>query len=220
MQKVKAIQTYIDLKNVESLLKKEPLDGRGNCSEKELDEALVNQEGLPNYLFDYLEGIDSVEEQLRHFSKVFITFFREMEKKYSGFLKEYFRFEREWRALLAGYRAKKLGIDPAKALQHENSHDPFVAEILAQKDTPFFEFPFEYQDLGEKLKNVQGDPKGQHQVMMSYRFHRIEEMIEDIPFSLDRLLGYLVELMIVEDVHVLDEQRGSENLDEMVKGNI
>lgn len=220
LERVQAIRTYIDLKNIQKLLKKDEIDHRGNLNEKELDEAIVNQEGLPSYLFDFFEEHQEVSEQLRHYSKVLISYFREMEKKHKGFLKEYFRFEREWRVLLAGYRAKKLGVDPTVELQHEDFHDPLVAEVLAQKDAPYFEFPFEYVELGEKLKDAGQNPEKQYQVMADFRFHYIEEAVQDHPFSVDYLLGYLVQLMIVEDAFALDEKRGNANLNEMVKGNL
>lgn len=220
LEKVKALRNYIDLKNVEQLLKKGEIDPRGNYTEKELEEAFVNQEGLPPYLFEHLEGADQEEEQLRHFSKVYIRFFKEMVKKHRGFMKWYFNFEREWRILLTGYRAKKLGVDPANALQHEDLHDMLVAQILAQKDAPFFEFPFEYEELGERLKEVQGDPKGQYLEMAKYRFQNIEEETLDAPFSEGYLLAYVARLMIVEDVWALDERQGHETLQEMVKGNV
>lgn len=220
LNKVKALRSYIDLKNVQKLLKKEEIDHRGNLSEKELDEAIVNQEGLPSYLFDFFEEYQEVPEQLLHYSKVFIVFFKEMQKKYQGFLSEYFSFEREWRILLAGYRSKKLGLDPAVALQHEDFHDPFVAEILAQKDAPFFEFPYEYEQLGEKLEGVSQKPDEEYLLMADFRFQHIEEKIQNHPFSIDYLLGFLVQLMIVEDAFALDEKKGSKNLNEMVKGNL
>lgn len=220
LEKVKAIRTFVDLKNVQALLKKEPIDHRGNLSEKELDEAIVNQQGLPEYLFEHLDRTDSVEEQLKNYSKVLIAYFKEMENKYRGFLKGYFRFEREWRILLAGYRSKKLGVDPAVELQHEDFHDTLVAQVMAQKDAPFFEFPFEYAELGEKMKEVQGKPKEQYDAMARFRFNRIGEQVQDHPFSLDYLLGYMVQLMVVEDAYQLDEKQGNETLSEIVKGSI
>ena len=220
LEKVKALRSYIDLKNVEQLLKKGEIDPRGNYTEKELEESFVNQEGLPSYLFEHLEGSDQEDDQLRHFSKVYIRFFKEMAKKHRGFMKWYFNFEREWRILLAGYRAKKLGVDPATALQHEDVHDTLVAQILAQKDAPFFEFPFEYEELGESLKEVQGDPKAQYLEMAKYRFKKIEEKTLDAPFSEAYLLGFVIKLMIVEDVWALDVRQGHEKLQELVKGNV
>lgn len=219
LEKVKAVRLYIDLKNVQKLLKNQPIDPRGNLSEKELDEAIVNQEKLPEFLFDYLEEFQETDEQLKHFSKVLITYFRDMEKKEKGFLKRYFRFEREWRVLLTGYRAKKLGIDPTGELQHEDFHDPLVAEVIAQKDAPFFEFPFEYVQLGEKLKEV-NSPEEQYHLMAEFRFSRVADEVQDDPFSIDYLLGYLVQLMIVEDDFAKSERRGNEHLIDMVKGNL
>lgn len=220
LEKVRVIRTYVDLKNVQKLLKKEEIDHRGNLNEKELDEALVNQENLPDYLFTFLEKYQEAFEQLAHYSKVFILFFKEIERTCQGFLRNYFQFEREWRVILAAYRGKKLGIDPAVSLQHEEFHDPLIAELLAQKDAPSFEFPFGYTELGEKLKEVEGKPDEQYRLMANFRFSRIEEMVQDRPFSLDYFLGYLVQLMVVEDFFALDEKRGRESLTEMIKGSL
>lgn len=219
LEKVKAVRLYVDLKNVQKLLKNQPIDPRGNLNEKELDEAIVNQENLPEFLFDFLEEFQEAAEQLKHFSKVLITYFREMEKKEKGFLQGYFRFEREWRVLLTGYRAKKLGIDPTGELQHEDFHDPLVAEVIAQKDAPFFEFPFEYVQLGEKLKEAKS-PEEQYHLMAEFRFNRVGDEVQDDPFSIDYLLGYLVQLMIVEDDFAQSKRRGNEHLIDMVKGNL
>ncbi|NGX51248.1 MAG: hypothetical protein K1060chlam2_01113 [Chlamydiae bacterium] len=220
LEKVAKVRQYIDLKNVWQLLKKQPLDPRGNLIEKELDEALVNREGLPEYLFDHFDLYDSEEERLRHFSKVFILFFKEMDETRTGFLKLYFNFERERRLILVGVRAKKLGVDPAKALQYEDFKDPLVAQIIAQKDAAFFEFPFGYEELAEKLKEVEGDPKGQYEAMAAFRFDKLTENWQDHPFSLDYLLCYLVQLMIIEDWIALDETEGNQSLTEIVKGNV
>lgn len=213
LEKVQAIRTLIDLKNVVQLLKNKPLDLRGNFTEKELDEALVNRVELPPYLFDALDE----DEKLRNFSKVLIAYFNE---EHEGFLKWYFAFEHEWRILIAGYRSKKLEVDPAEELQYEDFHDPLVAQILAQKDAPTFEFPFEYADLGDKLKGTEGKPDEQYEAMARYRFERVLEATQDQPFSIDYLLGYLIQLMIVEDRFALDEKRGSEGLNEIVKGDL
>lgn len=220
LEKVSKIRCYIDLKNVRSLLAKEPLDVRGNLTEKELDEALVNQEGLTGELYEYLESYETLEEQLSHFSWVFMTFFKDMEKKEKGFLKFYFNFEREWRLILTGYRSKKLGVDPSRDLQHEDFTDPLVAQIIAQKEAAVFEFPFGYEDLNEKIKGVEGNPMQQYQLMAGFQLERIADATQDRPFSSDFILGYLVQHMIVEDWQALDRVKGNESLTEIVKGSL
>jgi hypothetical protein len=219
LEKIEKIRLYIDLKNIQKLLKNQPIDSRGTLSEKELDEAIVNQEGLPDYLFDFFEEFQEVSDQLRNYSKVLITYFKEMKKKCRGFLKDYFCFEREWRILLAGYRAKKLGVDLMKELQYEDFHDPFVAEVIAQKDAPFFEFPFEYMQLGEKLKEAKS-PEEEYYLMAEFRFQWVKEKVQDDPFSISYLLGYLVQLMIVEDDFAQSKEKGSEHLTQMMKGSL
>lgn len=217
LKKVSLLRLYIDLKNVRQLLMKQPLDPRGNLSEKELDEALLNRESLPEYLFEYFDKYETEAEQIRNYSEVFIQFFKEMEKKEKGFLKFYFNFEREWRLILAGYRAKKLGVDPTVELQHEDATEPLVAQILAQKDAPFFEFPFGFEELDEKLKGIQKSPKEQYETMAAFRFHRILDKTQDHPFSVDFALGYFACQMIVEDWNALNEKQGNQSLTEITR---
>jgi len=197
LEKVESIRRYIDLRNVLEHLKKNLLDHRGNLTEREIDEALLSREGLPSYLYDYLDEHETVEEQIQHFSKVFMQFFNGSQQKKGSFLEFLFSFEREWRLLMVGYRAKELNLDIAKELQHEDFHDPFVMQILAQKDSPYFEFPFEYSELGDGLKDLQKDPMEHYDFMAEFRFDQIEERIQNVPFSVDYALGYLVQFMIV-----------------------
>lgn len=217
MKKVKVIRSYIDLKNVCQLLRKEPLDPRGNLSEKELDEALVNRQGLPSYLYDHLEAYETLEQQIRYFPTVLSTFFQEMRDKYRGFLRFYFNFERELRLILTGLRAKKLKVDVAKELLFEDPRDPFIAQILAQKDSPQFEFPFEYAMLDEVLKEASKDPMEQYKALATFRFQQIADEVQDQPFSLDYILGYLVQFMLVEDWNHLNEEQGNHRLNGIVK---
>ena len=217
-QKVCTLRKTIDLKNVQALLRKQKIDPRGLLSEKELDEAIINQEWLTEPLYDLLNGSDSRNDQLRHFSKVILAYYSEEEKRQKGFLSWYFRFQKEWKILLTAYRAKKLGRDLLPEIQHADFQDPIVAEILAQKEAQAFEFPYEYEALKEVIKAAQGDPQKEYEAMASYQLDRLREEVEDRPFSLDYLLSYLLQLQIVEEGIELDEQLGKEKLREIVKG--
>ena len=70
MKKVWLIRHFIDLENVCQFLREEPIDKHGNFSESELSLALDLQEGFPQYLFDYLENYQTLEDQIRFFSSV------------------------------------------------------------------------------------------------------------------------------------------------------
>ena len=216
-KKIAKIRSFIDLQNVKYLLQKEPLDERGNMSEKELDQALVTREGLPEYLYEYLDDYEQTVDQIRHFSSVYVKFFREMEQKEKGFLSFYFNFEREWRLLMIGFRSKRIERDLSKELQYEDFQDPLVAHLLAQKDSPQFEFPFEYQDFDEQVKQAQDHPMDQYQALAKYRFNRLQNQVQDHPFSADYALGYFVQYMLVQDWNQLNNHQGNQKLNGIVK---
>ena len=216
MKKVWLIRHFIDLTNVCQFLREEPIDKHGNFSESELSQALDDREGFPQYLFDYLENYQVLEEQIRFFSSVLSHFFLDAQEEFRGFLSYYFDFERKWRLVLTAMRAKKLKIDLSKEFQFEDPRDLFVAELLAQKDTPHFEFPLEFIELDEALKGEAKNPKEQYKAIAQFRYQNILEKIQDHPFSLDYLLGYLAQFMIVEDWNTLNEKEGSERLNQMI----
>ena len=215
LKKVYALRQYIDFCNVERFLKGEPLDRKGNLNEKEFEEALLNQEILPKYLFDFLNEFDTKEEQLQHFPRVYALYYKESKQKYRGFLRKYLAFERRLRLVLTGYRCKKLGLDLLEQLQYEDLNDDLVMEILAQKDHPQFEFPFEFLDLQELLEGVSDDPLDQYQMILRYRFEKIGELTIDEHFSIDLLLSYMVQLIILEEYYDLDERKGEALLNQL-----
>lgn len=217
-EKISFLRSYIDLKNIQNLLKKQPLDSRGNYNEKELDEAILNRDGFENYLFEYLDEFETKEKQILHFHKLFLTFFHNAQSRKKGFLKRYFHFEREWKLILTAYRAKKLQRDLTLELQYEDSSDPLVAQIIAQKDSSLFEFPTEYEDLGESLKNSMDNPKKQYEIISTFRFNKVNESVQDKHFSIDFVLGYFVQHIIVEDYYSLNDKKGSLGLTEIIKG--
>ncbi len=220
LEKVVIIRTLIDLENIRWLLLKKEIDPRGNLTEKDLDKALLNKENLPKYVFQFFGKFDTTEDRLKHFSTVIVKFFSDTVMQKGSFLKFYLNFEREWRLMMVGYRAKKIGRDLIAELQYEELTEPFVAEILAQKDTAQFKFPYEYEDLGQLLSRSSGEPLDQYQLMLKYRFDTIGDYVANAPFSIDKLLAYLVRLMLVNDWHDLDDKKGKELLNQIVKESV
>jgi len=215
LKKTQVIREYIDINNVRKFLKKEPLDLRGNLLDKDLEEALVSHEILPAYLFDYLEKYKEVGEQIRNYSEVIAKFFTENIGEYKGFLDFYLCFERDHRLIMTAYRAKHEQRDLSEELQFEDFTDPIVAFLLAQKDQPSFEFPYEYQDLGNMISEAGEEPMKQYQSLAEFRFARVHEYGERKPFTIDFLLAYMVELLIAEDFAALNKDLGKQFLQRM-----
>jgi hypothetical protein len=211
LKKVRKFRQLIDLFNIRALLSGQKLDNRGNFSEKELDQAMLVKDGFPQYVFDILGKWETNSAKLQNFPALLAAFFKEEIKKAKGFLKKYFAFERECRLVLAAFRATKMSRDLAEVLQFEELNDPFVAQILVQKDTGRYEPPVEYAELKEIFEENGLDAGLKHKMFTEWKFSRIEEMGLK-PFSIDSILSYMVRLILVEDWQALDEEKGKEAL--------
>ena len=215
-EKSVALRRYVDLNNIRALFLEESIDPRGNLNEKELDEALLLKDGLPGYVFDFLDQYEGVSEKLRMFSGLFSVFFNEEIPKHDGFLKAYFKFEREWRLVLLALRARQLGRDITRELQFEDFNDPLVGQILAQRDSGSFDPPAEYASLKEKFLSCGPDPWQQYREVVKWRFEKLEELVEKPLFSIDWILSYMARLVLVEQWNELDEAKGKMILDAFV----
>ncbi len=212
LKKTDKIRQLIDIMNIRALFSGQKLDSRGNYSEKELDEALLVKDGFPIYVFDFLGQFETNAAKLNNFAGLLAVFFREEITNCKGFLKKYFIFEREFRLVMAVMRAKQLGRDFSQVLQFEDLNDPFVAQLLVQKDAERFEPPAEYAELKELFVACGPDPWEQHKAFTEWKFSRLKEMGEEREFTIDSILSFMVRLLLVEDWLALDEKQGKEVL--------
>lgn len=208
LQKTVIFRRWIDLNNIRALYLEDAIDPRGNLSEKELDQALLLQDGLPQYVFDFLDRFESVEQKLRAFPGLLAAYFREEIPSLDGFLKRYLEFERSWRLVLMGIKAKELGRDLTQELQFEDLRDPLVMDLLAQKDSFTYDPPPEFLTLKEKYLACGPDPFLQFKEVAKWRFQQIEELATEPLFSIDWILSYMAQLLIVEQWNGLDPEKG------------
>ncbi|MBA3957628.1 MAG: DUF2764 family protein [Parachlamydiaceae bacterium] len=214
--KTEVIRRFYDIQNIRAFWKNESLDPRGGLNEIELETALLDQAGFPTYVFDFLNRYDSTKSRLEHFPELVSTYFTAEQKHATGFLQDYLRFEREWRLVFTAFRAKQLGRDLTKELQYEDPDEDLVAQILAQKDSKTFIPPNGFQELQPLFEEHSDDPLALYKALCEYRFSKVEEMLDIDLFSIDRLLGYMVQLIIVEKWFELDKQKGTEIVNQIV----
>ncbi len=218
LEKTKVLRRFVDICNIRALLMEETVDPRGNLNEKELDEALLGHFSLPDYVFEFLDQFEKVADKIRNFSGLLAAFFNAEIPRQKGFLRSYLIFERECRLVLLALRAKQLGRDVARELQFEEPTDPFVAQILAQKDSGSYDPPAEYVDLKELIASCYADPWLENKAFAAYRFKKIGEMAEGKLFSIDQILCYMAQLMIIKNLIELDAERGNMILDTFKSG--
>ncbi len=209
LEKASKIRQLIDIYNVRALLLEDDVDPRGNLSKKELDEALLVKAGLPDFVFDILDRYTTTNEKIKNFPGVIAAFLNYAIATSKGFVKRYFIFERELRLVTAALRAKQLGRDLVREMQFEEPTDPFVMQIMAQRDSSQYEPPSEYSELKEIFISCGPDPWQRHKTLTEYKFKKVEEMQGMFPLSLDAILGYMVRLLLCEDWLALDKEKGN-----------
>jgi len=209
---------YFDIQNLRALAKNEEFDHHGNFDKGELEEEIVQQDNLPYFLKIFLEKYPETKDRIDNFPELLAAYFRDESHDANRLLKKYLAFERQLRIVMVGFRAKKLGRNLLKELQYENPEEELIAQILAQKDAPEFEPPEGFEGLRALLEEFQDKPFELHQALVEYRFEKVQEMMGFRTFNMDYIMGYLIQLVMVEKWLQLDKQKGTEIVDKIVKG--
>ena len=217
--KTRRLRWFFDLRNVKAYWKKEPLDYWGNLDEVQLEDALLTKESreLPEYLYDFLIEHESFEERQKFFPKVMSTYFAEEVQQNVGFLKSLRAYERNLRLIMTAYRARKLGRDLADEFQFEDPEDEVVAQLLAQKDAKDFEMPEGFEDFKPVIMLYDSSPLKLQKAIMEYLFNWIEDCLQFDYFSINRILGYMAQFILIERFMRLDPEKGVKVLDNLVK---
>ncbi len=225
LKKVRELLRLIDIENLRAYFAHEPIEPRGNLNREGLEMALHEERwpdsevDFPDYLIDFLERYKTPKERIRKFDELLSSFLLQESLKQEGFLKDYFSFERALRLVLVGFRSKMMGKDVAQELTYEDPEEPLIAEILAQKDAAHFEPPYEFNDLKAILEENGDAPMELHKALTEYRFNRIEEFFETDYFGIDRILGYIARLTLVERWLELNLEHGMKVI-HTIEGNI
>lgn len=216
-EKTKTLRNIYDIANLRAYWKGESFDPTGNLTATELEEALATRTKLPAYIFDFIDKYPTDEERLQHYPELLSNFYRYAIKDSSGLFRYFLTLEREVRLIMVAFRAKKLGRDIYKELQYEDPNDEIVAQILAQKDAPTYEPPEKYQDIKVLFQHYYDDPIELQKALIDYRFSKIDEKLNIELFSIDRILAYMIEVIMVERWMQMDKQKGLKIVDSMMK---
>lgn len=215
-QKLLIVRHFYDLLNLRSLWLEEELDLRGELSPLGLQEALVNRSGLPDYVYDYMDRYQKKEDRIHHFPFLLAKFFQSASSIKDPFLRNYLNFERELRLVLTAFRAKKLGRDLSAELQYEDPEEDLIAQMLAQQDAESYEPPEKYKELKVLFEKYGDDPLALQRALDEYRFETIENLVDMADtFSIERLLAYVIQFVLVEKWFEMDKAKGIQILDKM-----
>lgn len=209
LSQVAAIRRFVDLENIQSIWRKEPIRDEGNLNEVELEECLLFKQGLPSYVIEFLQEYKDTAQRLQYFPKLLHRFFEVETAQAAGFLADYFRFEWQWRLAFVAIRAQALGRDLTSELKYEDPENPFVAALP--------ELPEPYLDLKNIFESNRHSPLDLHQLLLEWRFDQIEKQIEWETVSIARILGYITQLDIVQQWLRLDKRKGMDTVKQIIE---
>lgn len=215
MDKVKNLRMLTDIDNLLHFLNDESLDPRGNLTEAELEEAITHEMFFPEFVYDFLVKYSTKEDRVLHFDQLYKAFFDEKIDNESGFVRDYYLFERNLRLVLAAHRALKMGEDLVEVFKEQDLQDSFVMELLTQKDQKQLQFPMEFADLQNQLARSQ-TPIEDYQAVEGFRLEAYERLVMDKEFTVDYVLSYLMRLMIVENSCRFDDHAAHAVFEELI----
>lgn len=219
-EKTLVLRRFYDILNLRSWWLGEDLDPKGELTPDAFEEALVSRVGFPDYVYEFVDKYQKKEDRIHHFPFLLAKFFQSSEILKDPFLRNYLSFERELRLIMTAFRAKKLGRDLSVELQYENPEEDLIAQLLAQQDAKSYEPPEKYKDLKMLFEKHGDNPLALQRALDEYRFETIENLVDmaDL-FSIERILAFFTQFIIVEKWFELDKAKGIQIVDTIVKEN-
>lgn len=217
LEQIQVIRRYVDINNLRPFWQGKELDPHGNYSDKELEANLLLEAGFPDYVFEFLREYEDTKDRLDHFPQLLSQFYNEEIKAASHFLKNFLEFERNWRFMLMALRAKAFKRDLNWELQYEDPHEELVEYVLSQKDLDEFTPIDGYEELKTIYQECYSEPLKLHWEVGCWRLKKIETLVEGGTFSIDNILSYLAQLIIVENWLKLNQDQGMMIVENIMK---
>lgn len=219
LKSIEVLLRYIDIENLYAVWTKNPWNAQGQWSEKELKTRSLLQEKMPGYVSAYLQRYHDLDKKIRHFGELVSLYFRKELKEAHGFLKQYLEFEWRLRIAMAFLRAQLLERDLKEELQFYDFQDPFMDQIMGQKEEKEALASYGFEEVAVFYETSHLNPVELDEKLDRFRFHQIENMVEEEHFSFDKALAYLVCLIILQRRNQRNLKQGKQIVEEIIQGN-
>ena len=216
----KVLLTYYDIENIKALILNKPLNKWGNLNKNTLKQAIEDKIILPGYVLDFLNRYQEIKDKLTNFSCLYAAYFKHEEQLAKGFLKQYLRDQYHIRLVASALRIKHMKSDVMKAFQFEDVHDEVVRHVLAQKDTSEYTPLDRFMSWRDIFNKHYDKPFDLEKAWKQNLFYHVEELARGKIFSVDRVLSYVVRLLLIEDINRLDKQTGEIFIEKQVAKGI
>jgi hypothetical protein len=182
-----------------------------------IESILVEREEVPKFVDDYLNRYGTTQDRLKHFTELMYEYFQRERRIGNGFLKWYFAFESDLKLVLAALRGKIWGIDWVQEFQFVEHPTPLFLSLSEQGGSGPLLLPDQYQPLQHLFDTYKEAPLELDDHIDKFRFDAVEEKVAFEPFSIEHILAYLVQFLIVWKEQKRDAQQGRELIETIVR---
>jgi len=187
-------------------------------SQIDLFSAIIPQPDiLPGYMTRILADYQG-EDEFNHIEcsqRLAESYYQYVMENGSPFLRKFFELEYDIANLLTYLEARNHAMDPEEFLTGDSELTQHLREHLSKSMTKPADF-----DLFTEIICFAELPSIEEKEMKydDLRWRLIEELIFFEAFTIDRILGYLMKLMMIERWTILDHDRGEMELRKIIQG--
>lgn len=216
LREFESFRRYFDIQNIRAKLLGQPIDLRGKLTDMDLDELFLLNIGMPDYVLDFLMRYANTEQRLAHFSSLLSAYYLMEKARPSGFFAKFLSMERGIRLVLLALRCRDLNKSVDDQLLFEDPLDPLVHDILMQKNAPDYQPPAEFKELKELYIKYRKEPLQLRKALALYRYEWVNETVQEPLFSFDWIMGYLIQLWVIEEWQMLNAIEGEKRLERLL----
>lgn len=211
---VETLLRYFDLCNIRSYWQKLPHGFIGNWDLQQIQTRLLDFEGLPHYLIDYLDQWPATKDQIAQFGNLLRDYY--LKEEGGEFLKTLLGFDLGIRVVMSFLRAKLEKRDFIKETPEMEGYSLYenLADQLEQDE---IELPAPFDSLPRLFSHYEADPIQLEEALDTYRFNWLGDQIDFDPFSINHILGYVAQYFIAEKWARYTKERQDQLINQIVK---
>ncbi len=175
---------------------------------------------LPVYIKKVLDGYvstdrDEDEEEIVDVERaLWESYYAAAEHSSDRFLREWSRFDRRLRDIVAAYTARRKGMDIAGVVVGDDA----VTDRLKNDYTPDFGLKGTFDKVDELISILDSDEMlSKERRLDELRWDKVDDITVFDYFNIDFILGYLVKVSIICRWMVLDKEAGRQMLDRLIE---
>ena len=167
---------------------------------------MENQIQYPEFVFDYLEKYKDINERIHHFRELQLAAYDFLIETTSGFLNDFFQYDRKLWITSIAYLGKKRGRDLKGDLSFLDPHDLLTQLLMQQHESEHFEFPEGLEGIDLELDVAFKDPQKEMEMLSRLRYEFCQTYLQTAPFTLDSIFAYYTQVLVLSDFYEGQDQ--------------